>query len=485
MNKRMIAHVMGMLMLAEAALMIPPSIVALIYKEKAINSFSITMAALVVVGALCLSAKPRSRTIYARDGFVIVSLGWIMLSLFGALPFYVSGEIPNYLDAVFEAVSGFTTTGASILTNVEIMSKSLLFWRSFTHWIGGMGVLVFVMAVLPLAGGGGDLHLMRAESPGPDVGKMVPKSNSTARILYGIYFGMTVLEFVMLLFDGVSVFDSLTLTFGTAGTGGFGIRNDSIASYSAYTQTVITIFMALFGVNFNLYFLLLCGKVKDVLKSEELRAYAAIMLGAMVIVTLNIRGLYSGLQEAFHAAAFQVSSVMTTTGYTTADFNTWPELSRMVMLIVMCIGTCAGSTGGGIKVSRILLLLKNSKRELKRIAHPRTVSVVTFDGRKVGKEVLDGVNVYFALYMVIFVVSVLVVSLDKSDFVSNVSGVVATLNNIGPGLEAVGATGNYSTYSALSKIVLIFDMLLGRLEIFPLLLMMSPVSFKHRATIQG
>lgn len=480
MNKKMIANVLGALFLAEAGLLLFPCIVALIHKEKAIYGFLLTIALLICAGLLCRLKKPSNRTIYAREGFMIVSLGWILLSMFGALPFFLSGEIPNYIDAFFEAVSGFTTTGASILTDVEAMSSSLIFWRSFTHWIGGMGVLVFVMAVLPLSGGGGDLHIMRAESPGPDVGKLVPKSNRTARILYGIYIGLTLLLIILLLCGGMPLFDSLTLSFGTAGTGGFGIKNTSLASYSRYTQTVIMIFMAMFGINFNLYFLLLCKRFRDVFKSEELRAYVGIMIASIIVITINISGMFSNLYEAFHAASFQVSSVMTTTGYTTADFNQWPVLSRMVMLTVMCIGTCAGSTGGGIKVSRLILLLKSAKRELKRLAHPRSVNVITFDGKYVEDNVIQGTNVYFVAYIMIFIASVLIISVDKMDIVSNISGVVATLNNIGPGLEIVGATGNYSSYSWLSKLVFSADMLLGRLEIFPLLLMLSPFYKKKK-----
>lgn len=474
MNKKMISYVLGMLLIVEAALMLLPCIVALAYKEKTIVSFAISIALLIAAGIILIMARPKNKTIYAHDGFIIVSFGWILLSLFGALPFFLSGEIPNYLDAVFEAVSGFTTTGASIMTDVEAMSRSNLFWRSFTHWIGGMGVLVFIMAVLPLAGGGGNLHLMRAESPGPDVGKLVPKSNATARILYGIYLGMTVIEIVLLKCVRLSFFDSLTLTFGTAGTGGFGIKNDSIAGYSVYAQIVITVFMALFGINFNLYFLLLCGKLKEVFKSEELRAYLGIMLGTIVLITIDIRNMFPSVGSALQSAAFQVSSVMTTTGYTTTDFNKWPEFSRVLMLVVMCIGTCAGSTGGGIKVSRLLLMLKDAKRKIKNLAHPRSVSVITFDGKRVGDEVMQNTNIFFIFYMLIFVASLIVVSLDTKDITSNVSGVIATLNNIGPGLEVVGATGNYSSYSWLSKLVFIMDMLLGRLEIFPLLMFFYP-----------
>ena len=464
---------MGMLLLCEAGLMLLPVFVDLYYREGKFLSYLITIFALLVAGVAFTRIKPKNKTIHARDGFVIVSFGWIILSLFGALPFFLTGEIPNYLDAVFESVSGFTTTGASILGNVEALCHANLFWRSFTHWIGGMGVLVFIMAVLPLAGGGGDLHLMRAESPGPDVGKLVPKSISTARILYGIYLALTLIEFIMLLIGGMSFFDSITHTFGTAGTGGFGIKNNSLAGYNGYIQGVITVFMALFGVNFNLYFLLLCGKFKDVFKSEELRAYVLIMFTAILVITFDIRGFFTTGIESFRHAAFQVSSVMTTTGFSTADFNQWPDLSKVILLLVMCVGSCAGSTGGGIKVSRIILVLKNSKRELKRLLHPRSVNVVKFDGKRVTDDVMQGTSVYMCLYVLILAASVVLVSFDNVDIVSNFTGVIATLNNIGPGLGAVGPTGNFAVYSWYSKCVFIVDMLFGRLEIFPLLLLFS------------
>lgn len=473
MNRKMILYIIGVLLLCEAGLMLLPVAVDLYYGEGIISSFLITIAILLVFGIAFTRVKPDSKTIYSRDGFVIVSLGWILLSLFGAFPFFLSGEIPNYVDAVFESVSGFTTTGASILTDVEAMSHANIFWRSFSHWIGGMGVLVFMMAVLPLAGGGGNLHLMRAESTGPDVGKLVPKSISTARILYGIYLVMTVVEIVLLLLGGMPFFDSVTLSFGTAGTGGFAIKNDSIAGYSTYLQGVITVFMALFGVNFNIYYLVLCGKIKDVLKSEELRAYFAIMVTAILIISFDIRSFCGTVFDSFHTAAFQVSSVMTTTGYATTDFDKWPQLSRMIMLIVMCIGSCAGSTAGGIKVSRILLIFKNSRRELKRLLHPRNISVIKFDGKRISDEVVQGTNVFICLYVVILSLSVLIVSFDNFDFESNFTGVIATLNNIGPGLGMVGPTGNFSAYSWYSKCVFIVDMLLGRLEIFPILLLFS------------
>lgn len=474
MNRRMIAYILGILLLCEAGLLALPAIVALIYGEAVIKSFLITIGILIATGLVCVAMKPKDKTIYARHGLIIVSLGWILMSLFGALPFFFSGEIPNYLDALFEAVSGFTTTGSSILTDVEALSKSMLFWRSFTHWIGGMGVLVFMMAVLPLAGGGGDLHLMKAESPGPNVSKLVPRSSKTARILYGIYLALTVLEIFILLFGGMSLFESVTIAFGTAGTGGFGVLNSSIASYSTFCQSTITVFMILFGINFNIYFLLLCKKFKDALKSEEVWTYLAIMLSAIVVIAINIKDMFSSFGEALHHSAFQVSSVMTTTGYSTVDFNQWPELSKMIMLAVMCVGACAGSTGGGLKVSRVILLLKSARREFRRISHPRTVKIITFDGNRVSDETIRNTFAYFFIYAMIFGASVLVVSLDNFDFATTTTSVIATLNNIGPGLNMVGATGNFSEFSFLSKLVLIADMLFGRLEIFPLLFLFAP-----------
>ncbi len=480
MNKRMIAYILGILLLCEGGLLLLPTGVALAYGESVFTSFLTTIALLAVVGFLLIALKPKDKTIYARHGLVIVALGWILMSLFGALPFYFSGEIPNYLDALFEAVSGFTTTGSSILTDVEALSKSMLFWRSFTHWIGGMGVLVFMMAVLPLAGGGGDLHLMRAESPGPNVSKLVPKSSTTARILYGIYLALTVIEILILLFGGMSLFESVTITFGTAGTGGFGILNSSIASYSPFCQGVITVFMTLFGINFNIYFLLLCKKFKDALKSEELWTYLAIMFSAIVLIAINVKDMFASFGEALHHSAFQVSSVMTTTGFCTVDFNQWPELSRIIMLGVMCVGACAGSTGGGLKVSRVIILLKSARREFRRISHPRSVKIITFEGNRVSDDTIRSTFAYFFIYAMIFAASVLVVALDNFDFTTTTTSVIATLNNIGPGLNMVGATGNFSEFSFLSKLVLIADMLLGRLEIFPLLFLFAPSKQKVR-----
>lgn len=485
MNKRMTAYVLGMLLLCEAGLLLLPLAVAFIYGDKTISDFLLTIGILLLSGGALALLKPKDKTIYARDGLVIVALGWIALSLFGALPFYFSGEIPRYIDALFETVSGFTTTGSSILTDVEVMSKSLLFWRSFTHWIGGMGVLVFVMAVLPLSGGGGDLHLMRAESPGPSVGKLVPKSNKTARILYLIYFALTILLIVLLLCGGMPLFDSITTAFGTAGTGGFGILNSSIAGYNTYCQIVITIFMTLFGINFNFYFLLLFKRFKEALRSSEVWTYLGIMAVAISVITVNIHSQFETTGKALQTAAFQVSSVMTTTGFSTADFNQWPELSRMVMLMVMCIGACAGSTGGGFKVSRVMILFKNALKELRSISHPRSIKVIKFDGRVIPDETMRGTLAFLTLYVTSFCVSVLIVSADKTDMVSNITGVIATLNNIGPGLGICGATGNYSSFSDLSKFVFIADMLLGRLELFPLICLFIPPRNRAKLTLFG
>ena len=443
-----------------------PTLIALYYKENVVP-FLITIAATVASGFVMTRFKPHDKTIVSMDGFAIVSLGWILISLFGALPFFISKEIPNYLDAVFEVVSGFTTTGSSILTDVEALSKGMLFWRSFTHWIGGMGAL-------PLAKGGGNLQLMKAESPGPDVEKLVPKSKSTARILYGIYVIMTIVQILLLRCGGLSFFESTTLSFGTAGTGGFAIVNSSIADYSLYTQIIIGVFMMLFGINFNFYFLLFCGKLKAAFRNVEVKSYIGIMATSIILIALNIRHMFGSFFEALHQSAFQVSSVMTTTGYATTDFDKWPVFSRTVMLIVMCVGACAGSTGGGFKVSRIVILAKSAKRELKRLAHPRSVSVITMDGKRISDEVVTGTNVFFFIYVVVFVVSLLIVSIDGKDMVTNISGVIATLNNIGPGLGEVGPTGNFSDFSWYSKVVFILDMLLGRLEIFPFLMLFTP-----------
>lgn len=479
MNRKMIAYIIGMVLLAEAALMLPPIIVAVIYKERLpLLAFLISAAVLAVIGFVLTRKKAKKRTIYSREGFISVALAWIVMSLGGTLPFMLSGEIPSFVNAFFETVSGFTTTGASILNDVEALSKSMLFWRSFTHWVGGMGVLVFVIAALPLASGGGNIHLLRAESPGPDVSKLVPSSRGTATRLYSIYFAITAVEVLLLLISGNPLFDALTLSFGTAGTGGFAIKNTSLAEYSAITQVIITVFMAAFGINFSCYYLLLSKKFKEFFKNEELRTYLGIMLVSILLITFNIRGLFDNIGQALRAAAFQASSVMTTTGYTTVDFNSWPELSRMIMILIMCVGACVGSTGGGIKVARVVILIKEGFRQLKRAVFPNRVETLRFNGKPVSGSMVTGITSYFILYMLIFVVSVLALSLDTKDTTSNISGVIATLNNIGPGLEVVGATGNYGGYSAFSKLVFIFDMLAGRLEIIPILAILQPRTWR-------
>lgn len=480
MNRRMVLYMVGTVVKIEAALMVLPLIASLIYKEACSTAFLISIAAALAVGfALTLIFKPGSKVIYAKEGFVIVSLAWLALSAVGALPFYISGEIPSYVDAFFETVSGFTTTGASILTDVEAMSKGLLFWRSFTHWVGGMGVLVFVMAVIP---GVSDrsIHILRAEAPGPIVGKLVPKMRQTARILYIIYMVMTVVEIAFLLAGGMPVFDSLIHAFGTAGTGGFGVKGDSIASYSPYLQWVITVFMLLFGINFNLYYLVLIKKFRTAIKSEELWAYLIIFFASTAVITLNIMPMGGSFSENLRLAAFQVSSIVTTTGYATADFNQWPTLSKTVILLLMFIGSCAGSTAGGFKVSRVVLLMKKIKRELQKLLHPRAVSVIRFEGKRVDEATMSSLGSYLAIYVLFYCIFVFLLGFETLDLETNISAVAACYNNIGPALGAAGPASNYAFYSPFSKIVLSVAMLLGRLEILPLILTFSPSTWTKK-----
>ena len=478
MNYKMVGYILGRLLGTEAVLMALPLLVGVIYKESAATSFVYVMLLLLAAALLLSRKRPANDAVYAREGFLIVAVGWILVSFFGALPFCFSGEIPSLVDAMFESVSGFTTTGASILTDVEALSRCILFWRSFTHWVGGMGVLVFIMAVMPLAGSQ-NIHIMRAESPGHEVTKLVARTRKTALILYQLYVGLTLLEVIMLLLGRMPLFDSLLLSFGTAGTGGFGILNSSIGSYSPYVQVVITVFMILFGVNFSCYFLLITGNIKDVIKNEELRGYLLIIAAVTAIITCNIRSLYGSLGESLRHAAFQVGSLITTTGYTTTNYELWPELSRVLLLVIMCIGACAGSTGGGIKVSRILVMRKQLCKEIRTMIHPNSISVTTFGGKKLAHETVRGVNMFFLAYVAIVVFSLLILSLDQFEFTSNFSAVIATLNNIGPGLGVVGATGNYAGFTVLSKLTLIMNMLFGRLEIFPLLLMFFPSTWRR------
>ena len=484
MNRKIIGRLMGFLLLLEGVFLLPPALLSWADGEgAALGAFLGTIAlCLGLGGLLLLLCRNAKRDFYAREGFLIVSLGWVVLSAMGALPFWFSGEIPSYVDALFETISGFTTTGASILTNVEGLSRGLLFWRSFTHWLGGMGILVFLLAIVPMGKEGGySVHILRAESPGPSVGKLVPKMRQTAGILYLLYILLTVLDVVFLLLGKMPLFDALCTAFGTAGTGGFGIKNTSMAGYSPYIQSVCTVFMALFGVNFNLYFFLLLGKVKDVFRSEELWTYLAILLGAMAIITADIMHLpeYGGkVGAAFRDASFAVSSIMTTTGFATADFNLWPQLARSILVVLMAIGACAGSTGGGMKCARILLLGKAMKATVKQSLHPRSVNLIRMDGRRVDESTMQGLYGYVMAYGFILVFSFLILSTDRLSLETNMTAVMACLNNIGPGLDLVGPTGNYAVFSPLSKLVLMVDMLLGRLEIFPLLILLSPHTWR-------
>lgn len=478
MNYAMIRYIIGWILNFEAAFMSPSFVVGLIYREKSAWAIFATMLLCLVIGVpMVLLKRPKQAVFYAKDGFVSVGLSWVVLSVMGALPFVISGSIPHPVDALFETVSGFTTTGSSILSDVEALPKCMLFWRSFTHWVGGMGVLVFMLTILPMSGGY-HMNLMRAESPGPSVERFVPTVKSTAKILYGIYICLSLLELLLLLVGKMPMFDALTLTFGTAGTGGFGIKNDSIGSYTTYQQTVITIFMILFGVNFNVYFLFLLKKIRQGLKNEELRAYLGIILGAILLITVNIAGKFGNPFLAFHHAAFQVGSIITTTGYSTVDFNTWPTFSKTVLVLLMFIGASAGSTGGGIKVSRIVILAKSVKKELKQYLHPHSISKIKMDGKPVEHEVVRSINVFLIAYLLIYAVSMLIVSLDNFDFTTTFTSVAATINNIGPGLDLVGPAANFGILSVPSKLVLVFDMLAGRLEIFPLLLLFVPDTWR-------
>lgn len=480
MNYKMIRYVMGWVLRVEGILMFLPCLIALLYREQAGYTYLIMALVCIALGFLVCLKKPQNKEIYTKEGFVTVALSWIVMSLFGAVPFVITREIPFYIDALFEIVSGFTTTGSSILNDVEALSHASLFWRSFSHWIGGMGVLVFVLMLLPIRGGT-LMNLMKAESPGPEVGKFVPKVRNTAKLLYKIYIFLTCVELLILLLSGMHWFDSLCLTFGTAGTGGFGVLNSSVASYSALQQWVITVFMIMFGVNFNFYYLILCKKLKPAFMSHEVRVYLLIIGAAIGVITWNIYSMYPTFGEALRTAAFQVGSIITTTGYSTADFNVWPELSRYILVLLMFIGACAGSTGGGIKVSRIMIMLKTVKKELNSLIHPRSIKRIKFDNHPIEHEVLRSVNVFFITYMVIFAVSILVISFDEFSFETNFTAVAATLNNIGPGLDGVGPMSNFSAYGPVSKLVLIFDMLAGRLEIFPVMVLLFPGTWKRRS----
>jgi len=477
MNYRMIKTTLGWILLFEAVFLLLPTVAALVYREDALTAFLWSMLACVAYGLLLIfSFKPHDVTLRARDGLVIVSLSWIVMSLFGALPFYFSQVTPHFVDALFETVSGFTTTGSTILTDVEVIPRSILLWRSFTHWVGGMGVLVFVMAILPLSGGQ-NMHIMRAESPGPTVSKLVPRVRTTAFLLYAIYFVLTLIEFVLLLCGGMTVFEAMNTAFATAGTGGFGFYNDSMAGFSSYLQIVIGVFMLLFSLNFGSYFLAMRGKWRDALNSE-VRTFLLIVAGAVALVAWNIRGLFATTGEAIRHAFFNVSSIISTTGFVSTDFDLWPTFSKTLLVLLMFIGACAGSTGGGIKVSRIVILFKGVAREMRTAIHPKQVKKVTVDGRNVEREVVSSVFIYMVCLMILFALSVLIVSLDGHDFTTSFTAVSATVNNVGPGLSGVGPTRNFAFFSIPSKLVLIFNMLAGRLELFPMLILFSPTTWK-------
>ncbi len=474
---------MSLMLTIEGVFMLPALLIGIGYGEgRTAQAFGISMGIILTVALLlyllCRNAPSR---FYQREGLVCVGMSWIVMSLLGCLPFVLSGEIPHYVDALFEIVSGFTTTGASVVANIEALSHGGLYWRSFSHWLGGMGVLVFLLAIVPVGGKneGFTMHLLRAESPGPDVGKLVPKMRQTAAVLYLTYITLTVLNFIFLVAGDMPVFDAVCTAFGTAGTGGFGVKNDSLASYSPYLQNVTTVFMLLFGINFSCYYLLLLGKVRAVLRDEELRLYFGVVFVSIGLIVWNLWGRFASFGETVRYASFQVASIITTTGFATYDFDLWPAFSKAILLLLMLIGACAGSTGGGLKCARVLLLFKSLRRKIAQILRPQRVKVVFVNDKPVEEKLLDNTNVYFSVYMMILLASILVISLDGFSLMTNLSAVLACFNNIGPGLEAVGPTANYGGYSVLSKLVLSLNMLAGRLEIFPILILFHPRAWRQ------
>lgn len=482
MNYEMMTYVIMSIAKVEGLLMIIPAIVSLFYKEYETSlSIAIIAVAFLLIGIIFTVKKPKKIDIFIKDGILIVGLAWIVFSVIGSLPFYFTGTIPHFIDAYFETVSGFTTTGSTILTDIESLPMGILFWRSFTHWIGGMGVLVFVLAIIPIAESR-SINIMKAEVPGPTMDKLVPKTKQTAKILYFIYVALTLLEVGLLMFGGMNFFDSLVHAFSTAGTGGFSIKNKSIGFYnSAYIEWVITIFMILFGINFNLFYLALLKKFDRIFKSEELRIYLGIIVVSILLISFDIRGMYNTMSEAIRLASFHVASIITTTGFMSADFNIWPNFSKAILLTLMIIGACAGSTGGGIKVSRFLITMKNVKREIKRLIHPKTVINVKIDDKLIEESLIRNISAYIIIYATIIAASFLLISMNEFDFETSLTAVITCINNVGPGLgEIVGPTGNFSTFTVFSKFVLTMDMLIGRLEIFPILLLFSPGIFKRR-----
>ncbi len=473
MNYRVISYILGWVLAIEGLFLAVSAAVGGMYGERTALSFLYAALICAALGVPAILKKPRRMAFFMKEGFVTVALCWIVLSIFGALPFVFSGEIPRFTDALFETVSGFTTTGASVVPDVEVLSHCTLFWRSFTHWIGGMGVLVFLLAILPLAGGS-QMYLMQAESPGPSVGKLVPKTRHTALILYALYILLSVVEFILLLGGGMTVFDAVNTTFATAGTGGFGIRNSSMADFSPYLQWVVAVFMMLFGINFNLYFLVLIGRGRQALKSEELRTYLGVIAAATLLIVLNTRAAGVRLGETVRHAFFQVSSIITTTGFATCDFDLWPSLSKCVLVLLMLVGACAGSTGGGIKISRVLILIKRAGEELHKFIFPNSVTKIRLEKKILDREVIHTTSAFLIVYVFIFAISTLLVSAEGHDLETCFTAVAATFNNIGPGLSGVGPTQNFGFFSDFTKYVLIFDMLAGRLELFPMLILFSP-----------
>ncbi|WP_028830218.1 TrkH family potassium uptake protein [Proteocatella sphenisci] len=484
MNIKMIMYLISWILKIEAAFMIPPLLIAIAGKEReAFTGFLAAIIVTLIMSAIISFNKPQKYIFYAREGFVTVALSWILMSFFGCLPFYISGQIPGLINSFFETVSGFTTTGSSILTEIETLDRSILYWRSFTNWLGGMGVLVFLLAIIPLTKGKGhSLHLLRAESPGPVVDKLVPKLQKSAKLLYGIYVTLTVVQMVLLMAGGMPGFDSVVASFSTAGTGGFAIKNASIAAYdNYYMQSVVTVFMVLFGINFNVFYLILAGEFSAAFRNEELKVYLGILFTAIAVITLNTRSFYNGWFDAFHHAAFQSASIMTTTGFATVNFDLWPELSRYILIMLMFVGACAGSTGGGIKISRIIILFKSLKIEIEKMMHPNSVKVVKLNKKTITEPTIRGVNVFMIAYTAIVVFSILIISVDNFSFETTVTSVIACINNIGPGLDMVGPSGNFSEFSDVSKLVLCMNMLLGRLEIFPLIMLFAPSTWKQSA----
>ena len=483
MNGNIIRYLVGQVLKMEAALFLLPMIIAVIYREPEGFAYLFVAAICLVIGLIFTIKKPVNTVFYLKEGCVITALSWIVLSIMGCLPFVLTGEIPAFHDALFETISGFTTTGSSILTDVEALSYTSLMWRSFTHWVGGMGVLVFLLAIVPLSGGS-NVNLMKAESPGPSVEKLVPRVKSSAMILYLIYGFITLLEFLFLVFGEMNWYEALNTALATAGTGGFGIKADSIGGYSFYTQWIVTIFMILFGVNFNAYYLVALGKFKKIFAIEEVRTYVLIILAAVVVISINIWNLVGDGFTAVTQAAFQVGSIITTTGFATADFDLWPDLSKTILVILMFVGACAGSTGGGIKVSRILIMIKSVKNEVNIYLHPKSVKKVKMDGKILDRDIVRSTTVYIGTFILIFVVSLILISWENQGLLTSFTAVAATINNIGPGLEKVGPTQNFAGFSVFSKYVLMFDMLAGRLELFPLIILFQPSIWKDLITKQ-